>query len=913
MKRFATSIAVGSVLLVAGFAVGYVLSSNWGRELMRREVEQVLSDVLQGEVAVAEVRVVLSRGLGLHASDLRAYPSRHGPELQADEAYIELNEAALLLGRFELALLILDEAVFRPGIGPDGSWTFAPLQSARNRAAMTDETQAEAVLGLLAGAEWVARELLEKPRIAEKIVVNRGTIRFDDPGATTGVQAGTEVQPFSLQHIDGMLTRPWLSDDGQLALTATLTDPSGNEAPVRWTAFVRNGELEVTAAAADLDLAAVDTYVNWISDTAELAGRLSGEVRLQAAEAGYQHAVVDVALQEVAASVALGEERLRVELPMQTLQARLEIEPEVARLIDARASGRHVGLEAFATVIRPISSISPARIEAQLGGLAVDDIGPIASQLPGSGSAAFRKWFGRLESGTVERLSISGSSTLETWERLLGGDLAALPPRFLVGLRVSDVALRLDEDDRLTDASFEAGWAGDRLEVQRGRGDWKGLPIPEISLTIDGLSRFVGMQASAYETDAEPLPGLPLAWEMLLEGPDDRATGGASSDRFQVEIDYIDHPVMGWPIQNARVTVQSIPHGTEFVLTHGTWGGFPIIAEAVYLLHPEPALTLGLQAGLAGAPVVANTRPAQSAVAGAAWGRGRFRLEPGSVEPQNPSILSDTNGGFELTGSTIRLSEVEVALVQSARIAAQLSIDLGEPDRLPIDFEGRIADADANDLAVVVGLPDGFISGTMDIDADIGGSLLRGQNLFAGLRGRIHGEAHDGEIQKSVPLAVAMATATDGFNPFAKRDRVQYDTVETDIVLDRGRLTAEKIELEGPVRIYASGTLDFAEPSQEIDAVVGVFLFRRVRELLGKVPLVNLILPGSNKGLVGAYFRVHGPWSEPEVKSMALKSLTEGVPDIITKPFEILQSLLQSDTKKKNKQGKEKPGKADPS
>ena len=224
-----------------------------------------------------------------------------------------------------------------------------------------------------------------------------------------------------------------------------------------------------------------------------------------------------------------------------------------------------------------------------------------------------------------------------------------------------------------------------------------------------------------------------------------------------------------------------------------------------------------------------------------------------------------------------------------------------------IDFEGRIDDADMEDLGVAIGLPEGFITGKIDIDADIEGSLSRGQNLFAGLYGTIHGEADDGEIRKSVPLAVAMATATDGFNPFSKRDRLKYETIETDIVLDRGRLTAEKFELEGPVRIYASGTLDFAEPPQEIDAVVGVFLFQRVRELLGMVPLVNLVIPGSDNGLVGAYYRVYGPWDEPEVETMALKSLQEGVPDIITKPFEILHSLWKgSDKKKSTKRKKEK-------
>ena len=44
MRRFATWVAVGSILLVAGFGAGYVLSSSWGQQLLRREVEQILSE-----------------------------------------------------------------------------------------------------------------------------------------------------------------------------------------------------------------------------------------------------------------------------------------------------------------------------------------------------------------------------------------------------------------------------------------------------------------------------------------------------------------------------------------------------------------------------------------------------------------------------------------------------------------------------------------------------------------------------------------------------------------------------------------------------------------------------------------------------------------------------------------------------
>ena len=254
MRRFATWIAAGSILLTTAFAAGYVISSGWGREFLRKEVEQILSDLMQGEVEIDEVWVVASRGFGLYGRGLRVYPSERGPGLQAREAYIELNEPAALLGEFELALLVLDEVVLQASLLPDGFWTFPPLQSLQSEAGQAEEGegQAEPILTVLAGAERVARVLLEGQRIADRIVINRGAIHFEDHAVTADARAGTGLQRFKLQDVEGMLTRPWLSEEGQLALTATFVDPSGTEVPVRCTAFVRNGELEIALAAAEV-------------------------------------------------------------------------------------------------------------------------------------------------------------------------------------------------------------------------------------------------------------------------------------------------------------------------------------------------------------------------------------------------------------------------------------------------------------------------------------------------------------------------------------------------------------------------------------------------------------------------------------------------------------------------------------
>jgi len=98
----------------------------------------------------------------------------------------------------------------------------------------------------------------------------------------------------------------------------------------------------------------------------------------------------------------------------------------------------------------------------------------------------------------------------------------------------------------------------------------------------------------------------------------------------------------------------------------------------------------------------------------------------------------------------------------------------------------------------------------------------------------------------------------------------------------------------GPLRVLASGAIDFDAQPAPIDATVGVFILRQADLLLGDVPLVKLLVPGSDRGLLGAYFEVSGPVAEPEVRPMPIKSLAQGtpLPEVLRTPFESLRDLF---------------------
>jgi hypothetical protein len=73
---------------------------------------------------------------------------------------------------------------------------------------------------------------------------------------------------------------------------------------------------------------------------------------------------------------------------------------------------------------------------------------------------------------------------------------------------------------------------------------------------------------------------------------------------------------------------------------------------------------------------------------------------------------------------------------------------------------------------------------------------------------------------------------------------------------------------------------------------VGLFLFRSAGQIMETIPLVKAFLPGSEKGLMGAYFEVTGPFEGPRVRALKGRTVEEDLPDVLAAPYQILRSIL---------------------
>jgi hypothetical protein len=467
-----------------------------------------------------------------------------------------------------------------------------------------------------------------------------------------------------------------------------------------------------------------------------------------------------------------------------------------------------------------------------------------------------------------------------------------LPPGFLIGARIDDAVLRLgsDSDEHLSDLDGLIEWTGDRLETREVKAVWQGRPLPEMALSIEGVSNLLASPdpVRAVRPGAKPIPGLPVLWRWLQAWAEDESDDDAPFPwpRMHLTLHELQHPAVFWPVRDVEAVLQLQDDVIDVSVRSGTWAGAPVRGEAVMRDDPKPSFN----ASVIALPPPDVTPPAAVDETGGTppWLRGRLQVE--SLD-RGPLAFESLEGELRATGAELSLQGVRAQLIGGGRLEGVADLELDREDRVPADLSAQLVDGDVERLSGLFGLTEGTVTGTAKLVASLHGPLIPGERRpWVHATGHLALDAQDGEIRRRMPVVVAMAQATEGFNPFAAREAVTYESIRTDLVLEDGRLRSDEFRLEGPMRVFASGSLDLRPEVPSIDAVVGVFLLRQADQLLGKVPIVNWLI--SDKGMIGAYFALKGDVADPEVDTLQVKTLTEQTPDIIKAPFRVLRFIL---------------------
>jgi hypothetical protein len=557
--------------------------------------------------------------------------------------------------------------------------------------------------------------------------------------------------------------------------------------------------------------------------------------------------------------LALDEPRIRVNVT--TSRGRAAVD-----LLEITDGGATFQAEAAGSL--PIRISTPLRIALALVDVPAESLPHVLAQLAPRLRDPITPMAERFEAGTLALLRLEARTHGTGLLELIRRGVLSRPGEVRVDGRIVDVTLRAGTENRATELGATAIFDGRRLVLTDVSGRYGERAMPGLELAIAGVDQIRSPDElqCVRPTYVPPMPGLDaaLAWASREDDDED------DWSLLDLEFDWLSHPALLCGIENVAVSMRPAPNGLDFTVQRGIWAGVPIEASGRYE-NKEGAPERVVIAARLGPPFEAmSPTPPENP-----WARGRFDIEASAL---GPFALAGARSSIEVSGAVVTLDGVDLALAPAGRAAGGLVLDLSAA-KPTYELQLEADDLQLGHLAASAGIVENKkLSGRLAGEAALRGSLVPGAPTLADASGVITLRARDGVLRERIPVLMAIAVASDRFNPFGARDELPYDAIDLVGHVETGKLSIESLTVDAPsLRIGASGTAYVVDPFA-LEGVVGLFLFPDLDSLVGKVPLLNRVFLGGDESLVGAYFSIGGDWQSPSADLVPMKTLSTSAP-----------------------------------
>jgi hypothetical protein len=560
------------------------------------------------------------------------------------------------------------------------------------------------------------------------------------------------------------------------------------------------------------------------------------------------------------------------------------------------AEDTEVSLEA--EIARPLRRSSPTLGRFGLDHYDLSGRDDLIAFLPPRQIATLQSALEPLRSGRVENVQVEGRATLGEWLVGFDDDVNGLLPETVTArAHFAGFALRGDESEVVTDLSGEVRWSGDRLELHGVRGRRAGHWMPVLDASLSGVSHLAanaGLPEVPEADDAPLMLGLGPMYDIVV---DPNRPPGEMPKALLLSLDHVVHPTLLWPLRNLFVRANPSADGIRMLVEHAVWGRVPVRAEGIWTMQQTgqrrvERVALRLEAK----PPISGMEPLD--LAQPVWASGRWHLEAHNLGDWR--VLTST-GAFEAEGQDVRLTSYDLDLGIAGHALGEATVDFSDEVELPYRTTVRMVDAQARGVVDKIGFEPDEATGTVNMQGTLHGELRPGRRVMAGMEGTLEVQARDGEILRRLPALLAVAKATDTFNPFGSRDEMSYSAIDAKLRLERGTVHAEELRITGrDLRLLATGRVDAVDPAHPVEAVVGIFFFKALDRMIGVVPLLSDLILGEDDSLMGAYVQLTGPWKSPESALVPLKTVAsgpasfaiEGVPRFVKRAITAIQSAF---------------------
>ncbi len=870
MRRAFSIALVLALAFAAALVVGFWVAARVAPERLRHEAERQLSRALKGQVTLASLEIARARTLPwlwLEARGARAV-LEDDVTLLAGRVRARLDPLSLALGRLGLADLSLSDVIVIFPPRPD------------------DHPERDRVSKVLRPIEVTGDFLRRHPCDIPDLTVT----------GLTALVTREHMLDVLLEAGSGTFECEGLGRDRSSARLEARARRGDASFPASFT-------LEVTrrSAVAEVALAGVPLapLLGSVGIDVPLTGLVSGSARLASTSRRDHQLDVSLAGEAVAGPIpgAGGSTFLQLDLPAPRLEGRLVAASGRLALTRFDLSQGAIQLDATGELVVPARPQSHSRLEVALGSIALADAPRLLAQLPAALRDDAERVLARVEAGRIEDVHARLEGTLEVLGDALRRSMLERPGVLQLEGSLAGATIRLGEDDRATGVDARLSFSGDRLRLDVPRGTYHEREMPRLALLLAGIKNVRSFEEfNCREPSPQPaLDGMPRLREWLGEERSDPEERSAVEwERIALEFDWVSHPALLCSIEQVAGTLTPTPEGLHFEVPHGVWAGLPIELTGQWQQgqsEGKPA-RVSLTARL-GPPfeAMALDPPAEP------WLAGRFELVATRLGRWH---VRGASGRIEASGARLDLPGTTLRLAPGGEIEGRAGIDLGVPDTLPFSAEAQFAGVDLLQLWQAADLERGALGGSLYGAGAISGQLRPGLNPLGDAKGLLALHARDGEINRKIPIMLALALASDRFNPFGAREQLPYDAIDAVARVKNGRLVFDNLQLHGEtVRMGATGKGGVVEP-YALQGVVGMFFFPGLDSLIDRVPILNRVILGRNGNFVGAYFAITGAWGEPEASLIPIQSfatgpagfLTEGLPGFVLGGIKRIQSVI---------------------
>jgi hypothetical protein len=870
-KTLRRALILGLILLLAVAAAtwaGFRLAGHIAPERLRTRAELRLSDLLHTPVRVDRTRLSLRWGLILEASGVELQPAGPGSLLRVERASARFDPLALLMLRFRYDRISLEGARLT-------------IEGAPRSVEREGGKSLRDAIHIFDGA---ARALLEVSPSIHTVELQNGAILF--PGST--LEEGSAVR---IEGVSGLARRPSFGRTAELRIQGNIRGKEGEAGSIQLRAEV-DRTVRASLGIESMDLGILAPYAPPLGVGPDLSGVMKGSLDWRYQPGKPQSLTVRLEGRALHASVLRSGDQspLSIAREVSTLAARIEAGPHALLLREGEISDGRLTLHAEGSLALPVEERSALRLALRLEELPLPRIREALAPLP----QEIREWLDplseRLEAGRLLDLRAETRTTVGGFRELARTRMLGRPGEITLRLELADARLRIGEgDERLEGLSGTAIWGGEAFELHELRGRLGKRALPRLDLTVSGLSQIRSPDEvnCIAPSSRVSLPGFARLRRWI------QARRGESAEpswrRLTVEADWVRHPALLCSVEHASGGITPAPDGLDFSLQQGVWAGIPIRAEGSYRRAPEESLRLEVALG----PPFESMRLEAAADP---WAKGDWEFETSRLGRWRTRGAS---GSFQLAGSALRLEKSTLLLSPLGELEGDVEIALGSEQELPFRIEAQVQKMDLADLIASSGREEELLSGPLTGAAVVTGRLREGLPLLGDAEGVITLHAREGKIHQQVPVFVAIAVASDRFDPFLYGDEIPYTAIDLVGRIEGGQLQSELLTLDAPsLGMAVSGRVGLVSP-HELEAVLGLFFFPTLDSLIDRVPVLNRVILGRDKNLMGAYFAMTGTWSEPKAQLIPVKLLSEGpahfvleAPGFVWSGLKRLESLL---------------------